>query len=45
MRKQKLYLHQTEFFQLDLFNLIEFLEIEMLLTVKLWTYAKLNCLK
>ena len=43
--KQKLYLYETELFGLELFDLKEYLEIEMFLKIKLCTYAKLNCLK
>ena len=41
----KLYLRWTELFKIELFwHLTERLEIEMFLTIKLCTYAKLDCL-
>ena len=45
MCKQKLYLFYTELFEIELLDLTELLEIKMFLTIKLYTYAKLNCLK
>ena len=44
MSKQNLYLYETEFAELELFEWIEQLEMEML-TTKLGTHAKLICLK
>ena len=34
-----------ELFELKLFDETEYQEIELFLTIKLCTYAKLNCLK
>ena len=42
----KLYLRKTDFiFKLKHFDKTEYLEIEMFLTIKMCTHAKLNCLK
>ena len=43
--KQKRYLYKTEVFELELFDLTKLLEIDMFLTIKMCTYAKLNYLK
>ena len=39
-----LYLYYNELSEVELFELTELLEIETVLTIKLCTHAKLNCL-